>query len=113
MPHRVEHFVAEIDIQELVVIADGFDQTRAVGVAVNAEEFLALLPRAVRNFGKDRVLASQDSALKIALLACQIAHRPKSLIRPAGAAETFARSPGFARPRQEFRQAAGYCGHAR
>ena len=61
-------------MQQFMVVAHRFDQPRAVGVAIDAEQRLALLLGAVEDFGKDRVVAGQDAPLKLALLPREIAH---------------------------------------
>ena len=48
--HLVEHLVAEIKMQQLMVVAHGLDQPRTIGIAIDPEQRLALLPRAVENF---------------------------------------------------------------
>src|ERR1700722_16886168 len=57
-----------------MVVADGFDQPRAIGVFVDAEQHFALFPGAVENFGQNGFVAGQDGALKIALLPGEVAH---------------------------------------
>ncbi len=74
MSHLVEHLVAEIGVKQLVISAHRFDQPRAVGIAVDAEQRLALLFWTVENFRQNRVVAAQDAALKITLLPRKIAH---------------------------------------
>src|ERR1700730_16847280 len=67
MPHRVEHFVAEIEVQHFVFVAHGLNQPRAVGMPVDTIQNLAFFPGAVQNFG-------QNAALKGALLPGEVAH---------------------------------------
>ena len=80
--HLVERLVAEIGMQQLVVVAHGLDQPRAIGVAIDAVQRLALLARAVEDFAEHRIVAGQDAALEISLLPREVAHPaclPKSL----------------------------------
>ena len=51
VPHLVEHLVAEIGMQQFVIVAHRLDQPRAIGIAVDAVQRFALLPGAVENFG--------------------------------------------------------------
>src|ERR1700736_3674726 len=74
MPHRVEHFVAEIEVQHFVFVAHGLDQPRAVGMPVDTIQNLAFFPGAVENFGQHGVVAGQNAALKGALLPGEVAH---------------------------------------
>ena len=48
--HLVERLVAEIKMQQLMVVAHGLDQPRTIGIAIDAEQRLALLARAVEDF---------------------------------------------------------------
>src|SRR5271168_1088977 len=57
-----------------MVVADGFDQPRAVGVFIDAEQHLALFPGAVENFSQNGFVAGQDGALEVALLPGEVAH---------------------------------------
>ena len=74
VPHLVEHLVAEIEVQQFVIVAHSLDQPRAVGVAIDAEQRLALLPGAVENFGQHGVVVAQNAALKFGLLSREVAH---------------------------------------
>src|SRR4051812_8043161 len=74
MSHLVEHLVAEIGVQQLVIVAHCLDQPRAIGMAVDAIQRLSLLFGAVENFRKHRVVAAQNAALKITLLPGKVAH---------------------------------------
>src|SRR6266404_1120852 len=78
MPHLVEHLVTEIEVQQLVVVAHGLDQPRAVGIAIDAEQRLAFLFGAIENLGQNRIVSGQNAALERALLPRKIAH-PASL----------------------------------
>ena len=79
--HLVEHLVAEIKMQQLVVVAHGLDQPRTVGIAVDTEQHVALLARAVEDFSQHLFVAIEDAALKLGLLSGEVAH-PARL--PAG-----------------------------
>src|SRR5436190_23616771 len=81
VPHLVEHLVAEIGVQQFVIVAQRVHQPRAIGVAIDAEQRLALLLRAVENFPEHLVIAGEDAALKIVLL-------PREIARHAGASST-------------------------
>ena len=72
--HLVEHLVAEIEMQQFVVVAHGLDQPRAIGVAIDTVQRLALLPWAVEDFGQHRIVVGQNAALKIGLLPREVAH---------------------------------------
>ena len=61
-------------MQQLVIVAHGLDQPRAIGIAIDAVQRLALLPGAVEDFGQHRVVAGQDAALEIGLLPREVAH---------------------------------------
>ena len=50
-------------MKKFVVVAQGLDQPRAIGVAVDAEERLALLPGAVGDVGQNTVVAGKNGAL--------------------------------------------------
>src|SRR4051812_46620401 len=84
MAHLIEHFVAEIGMQQLMIVTHGLDQPRAIGVAVDAVERFALLARAVEDFGEHGIVAGQDAALEFRLLPGEVAHPaclPRSLPR--------------------------------
>ena len=55
--HLVEHLVAEIKMQQLMVVAHCFDQPRTIGIAIHPEQHLALLARAVEDFSQHRFVA--------------------------------------------------------
>src|SRR5260370_8360974 len=74
VPHRVEHFVAEIAVQQLVIVAHGLYQPRTIGVPVNPKQDLAFFLRAVEDFSQNGLVISQDAALKIVLLPREITH---------------------------------------
>ena len=75
MPHLVEHLVAEIGVQQFVITAHGLDQPRAIGIAVDAIQRLALLLGAVEDFAQNRIVAAKNAALEIGLLARKVAHQ--------------------------------------
>src|SRR5437879_861651 len=79
--HLVEHLVAEIKMQQLMVVAHCLDQPRTIGIAIDPEQHLALLARAVEDFSQHRFVAIKDAALKLGLLSHEVAH-PACL--PAG-----------------------------
>ena len=56
-------------MQQLVIIAQGIDQPRAVGVFIDTEQDFAFFRRTVENFSQNLVVAGQNAALKVALLA--------------------------------------------
>ena len=72
--HLVEHLIAEIGMQQLVIVAHGLDQPRTVGITINAIQRLALLFGAVDDFGQNRIVAGQNAALEIILLPREVAH---------------------------------------
>ena len=72
--HLVEHLVAEIKMQQLMVVAHGLDQPRTIGIAIDPEQHVALLARAVENFSQHRFVAIEDAALKFGLLSCEVTH---------------------------------------
>ena len=74
LPYLVEHLVADIAVQQLMIIAQRIDQPRAVGIFVDAKQDFALFLWTVEDFGQNLVVAAQDAALKIALLAREVAH---------------------------------------
>ena len=74
VPHLVEHFVTEIEMQQFMVVAHGLDQPRAIGVAIDPEQHVALLARAVEDFSQHRFVAIEDAALKLGLLSGEVAH---------------------------------------
>ena len=51
----------------LVVLAENLGEPRDIGVAIDAEQNLALFPEAVVHVGKDGVVAGEDAALKLVL----------------------------------------------
>src|SRR5260370_4496923 len=61
-------------MQHLVLVAHGLDQPRTIGVPVDAKQDLALFPGAVENLGQYSVVAGEDAALKVVLLAGEVAH---------------------------------------
>src|SRR5690242_4865521 len=74
LAHLVEHFVTDIEMQQLMVVAHRLDQPRAVGIAIDAEQHVALLARAVEDFSQHRFVAIENAALKLGLLSCEVAH---------------------------------------
>src|SRR5688572_7162111 len=74
MAHLVERLIAEIRMQQRVVVTKRLHQPRAVGVAIDAVQRLAFLAGAVEDFGEHRVVAGQDAALEIRLLPREVAH---------------------------------------
>src|SRR5690349_21827058 len=74
LAHLVEHFVADIEMQQLMVVAHRLDQPRTIGIAIDAEQHVALLARAVEDFSKHRFVAIEDAALKLGLLSREVAH---------------------------------------
>ncbi len=62
-------------MQQFVVVAQRLDQPRAVGETIDAEQRLALLLVAVGDFGEHGIVAGQNAALEVGLLAGKIAHR--------------------------------------
>ena len=74
MPHLVKSLVAEIAMQQFMVVAHHLDQSRAIGMAIDAEQRLALRFGAVEDLVKDCVVAGQDTPLKRTLLPRKIAH---------------------------------------
>ncbi len=77
VPHLVEHLVAEIGVQQFVIAAHGLDQPRAIGIAIDAKQRLALLPGAVEDFSQHRIVAVEDAALKFGLLPREVAHQAR------------------------------------
>src|SRR5262245_66590737 len=75
MSHLVELLVAEIGMQQFVIVANSLDQPRTIGVAVDAIQRLALLLVTVEDLGQHGVVAGQDAALEIVLLSRKIAHQ--------------------------------------
>ena len=61
-------------MQQFVVVAHGLDQPRTIGIAIDAEQHLALLLRAVEDFSQHRIVAIEDAALKLGLLSGEVAH---------------------------------------
>ena len=61
-------------MQQLVVVAHGLDQPRAIGIAIDAKQHVALFTRAVQDFSQHRFVAIEDAALKLGLLSCEVAH---------------------------------------
>ena len=61
-------------MQQFVIVAHRIDQPRAIGIAIDAEQRLALFAGAVENFGQHRVVAIEDAALKFSLLPREVAH---------------------------------------
>src|SRR5271156_5749022 len=74
LAHRVEHFVAKVTMQQLVVVAHGLDQPRTVGVLVDAEQHFTFFLRAVEDFRQNQCISGQDAALEVVLLLCEVAH---------------------------------------
>src|SRR5262249_12330429 len=62
-----EGLVAEISVQLLIVPTDSVGQSCHIGVAINAEQDVALFLGAVIDLGEDGIVAGKDTALKCIL----------------------------------------------
>ena len=47
-------------------------------MAIDAEQHVALLARAVEDFSQHRFVAIEDAALKLGLLSCEVAHSARA-----------------------------------
>src|SRR5262245_66604076 len=87
-----EGLIAEIGVKLLVVLADDLGEPGGVGVAIDAEQHLALFLVAVLNLAKYGVIAGEDAALEAVLDLAKGFHSAASSRLPFSTAPAIARA---------------------